>query len=339
MWYTCIVNFDETPLRPPSDRFQVLALDGGGIRGIFSAALLDGLETITGTRVLDHFDLVVGTSTGGLIALALAAGFSPAKIVDVYVDEMRSIFPGPQPLRRVGQLFRSKYSSKGLERVVRRLFGDRLLGESPVPLLITSFDIGENSVHLFKTPHAVRLRRDHTIPMWQVAMATAAAPTFFPAFCLPDDESRLIDGGVWANNPALVGVTEAVSMFDQPLDTIKVLSVGTTNSTRVRHRNLDRGGLIQWVRSPSVVDVLMSGQSAAAFNQVQHLIGRDRAYRLDPPAPPELASLDRVDARDLRGKASHHSRDFSPVFGAEFADHRAVPYTPARGALAKKVIS
>lgn len=327
------------PLRPPSDRFQVLALDGGGIRGIFTAAVLDGLETITGTRVLDHFDLVVGTSTGGIIALALAAGISPGEIVNVYVDEMRSIFPGPQPLRKCRQLFRSKYSSKGLERVARRLLGDRLLGESPVPLVITSFDIGENTVHLFKTPHAARLRRDHAIPMWQVAMATAAAPTFFPAFCLPDDESRLIDGGVWANSPSLVGVTEAVSMFGQALDTIKVLSLGTTTSTSVRRRNLDRGGLLQWIRSPNVVDILMSGQSVGAFNQLQHLIGRDRAYRLDPAAPPGLASLDRVDARDLRGKASHHSRNFSPVFDAVFADHRALPYTPAHGPLAKKAIT
>lgn len=333
------MDLRETPLRPPGDRFQVLALDGGGIRGIFSAALLDGLETITGTRVLDHFDLVVGTSTGGIIALALAAGFTPAEIVDVYVDEMRSIFPGPQPLRRVRHLFRSMYSSKGLERVARLLLGDRLLGESPVPLVVTSFDIGENCVHLFKTPHATRLRRDHTIPMWQVAMATAAAPTFFPAFCLPHDESRLIDGGVWANNPALVGVTEAVSMFGQPLETIRVFSVGTTNSTAARHRKLDRGGLVQWIRSPNVVDILMSGQSAGAFNQVQHLIGRERAHRLNPAAPAGLASFDRVDARDLRGKASHHSRNFSPVFDAEFADHWALPYTPALGPLAKKVTS
>lgn len=330
---------DEEPLRPPGDRFQVLALDGGGIRGIFTAALLDRLEAITGRRVLDHFDLIVGTSTGGIIALALAAGYTPAEILEVYVKEMRAVFPGPQPVRRALQLYRSKYSPKGLQRISQQLFGDRVLGVSPVPLVITSFDIGENGVHLFKTPHATRLRRDHTIPMWHVAMATAAAPTYFPAFPLPDDESRLIDGGVWANNPALVGVTEAVSMFGQPLDTIKVLSVGTTSSTAARHRRLDRGGLFQWLRSPNVVEVLMSGQSAAAFNQVQHLVGNGRAHRLDPEAPGGLVRLDRVAARDLLAKASHHSRNFSPVFDTQFADHRAVPYTPAHGPLSQKVIT
>lgn len=339
MWYNCLVNASEEPSRPPGDRFQILALDGGGIRGIFSAALLDGLEVSSGTSVLDHFDLVVGTSTGGIIALALAAGFSPAEIVDIYASEMRSIFPGPKAWRTARQLFRSKYSSKGLERVARRLLGDRLLGESPVPIVIPSFDLGENTVHLFKTPHAARLKRDYTIPMWQVAMATAAAPTFFPTFCLPGDETRLIDGGVWANNPAMVGVTEAVSMFGQPLETIRVLSVGTTTTAdaNVRRRDLDRGGLLQWTRSPNVIDVLMTGQSVGAFTQVQHLIGPDRAHRLNPPAPAGLASLDRVDARDLRAKAAHHSRHFAPVFDGTYADHQALPYTPAHGPLAEQV--
>jgi patatin-like phospholipase/acyl hydrolase len=338
MWYNCPVNASEELLRPPGDRFQILALDGGGIRGIFSAALLDGLEVSSGTAILDHFDLIVGTSTGGIIALALAAGFSPAEIVDVYVAEMRSIFPGPKLWRTGRQLIRSKYSSAGLERVARRLLGDRLLGESPVPIVIPSFDLGESTVHLFKTPHSARLKRDHTIPMWQVAMATAAAPTFFPTFCLPGDEIRLIDGGVWANNPAMVGVTEAVSMFGQPLQTIRVLSIGTTTEAKVRRRNLDRGGLLQWARSPNVVDVLMSGQSVGAFTQVQHLIGPGHAHRLDPPAPAGLASLDRVDARDLLAKAAHHSRHFSPVFDGMFADHRAIPYMPAHGPLTKQVI-
>src|SRR5262249_56292833 len=133
----------------------------------------------------------------------------------------------------------------GVEGVLRGAFGDRLLGESLVPLVIPAFDLGENDVYLFKTPHHERLKRDWRVPMWQVAMATSAAPTYFPAFCLPGDGVRLVDGGVWANNPAMVGVAEAVSMFGQPLDTIRVLSIGTTSDTRTRGRGLDRGGLLQ----------------------------------------------------------------------------------------------
>jgi patatin-like phospholipase/acyl hydrolase len=316
------------------DRFQILSLDGGGIRGIFSSALLDGLETSVGRPLVQHFDLIVGTSTGGIIALGLGAGYSPAEIVDIYVHEMRTIFPGPRAWRAARQLVRSKYSAAGLEKVARRIFGDRLLGESSVPLVIPSYDLGENTVHLFKTPHNSRLKRDHRIPMWQVAMATSAAPTFFPTFCLPEDEVRLIDGGVWANNPAMVGVAEAVSMFGQPLGSLRLLSIGTTTEHLARHRRLDRGGLVHWCRSPNVVNVLMNGQSVGAFTQVQHLVGRERAHRLDPPAPPGLARLDRADARDLRAKASHYSRHFSPLFDEVFGDHRSNLYTPAHGPLA-----
>lgn len=211
------------------------------------------------------------------------------------------------------------------------MFGDQLLGESRVPLVIPSFDLGENTVHLFKTPHHERLKRDWRVPLWQVAMATSAAPTYFPAFCLPGDGVRLVDGGVWCNNPVMVGVAEAVSMFAQPLDTIRVLSIGTTSDTRTRRRGLDHGGLLQWFRSPKVTDVLLRGQSIGAFTQVLHLLGPDRAYRLDPPAPGGLARLDQADARDLKAKAAHHSRVFCPTFEAMFADHTPFPYRPLHG--------
>jgi patatin-like phospholipase/acyl hydrolase len=321
---------DAAGVWPPS-RFQVLSLDGGGIRGIFSAALLAGLEKDLGRSVLDHFDLVVGTSTGGLIALALGAGMAPGDVVDLYVSEMTTIFPGPRRLRSVRQLVRPKYRSDGLERLLRRIFGDRILGESRVPLVIPSFDLGENRVYLFKTPHHKDLKHDWQTPLWQVAAATTAAPTFFPAFSLPEDHVRLVDGAVWANNPAMVGVVEAVSRFDQPLDTIRVLSVGTTADPRTRKRKLDNGGLMQWIRSPNVVDVLLTGQSVGAFAQVQHLIGCDNAQRLDPPAPVGLMHLDTADTRDLKAKAAYHSRFFCPRFESTFADHAAAPYHPWYG--------
>lgn len=315
----------------PASRFQVLSLDGGGIRGIFSAALLAGLEKDLGHPVLDHFDLVVGTSTGGLIAIALGAGMAPGDVVDLYVSEMTTIFPGPRRLRSVRQLLRPKYRSDGLEGLLRRVLGDRILGESRVPLVIPSFDLGENRVWLFKTPHHERLKRDWQVPFWQVAAATSAAPAVFPAFSLPEDHVRLVDGGVWANNPAMVGVVEAVSMFGQPLDTIRVLSLGTTANPRTRKRQLDNGGLLQWIRSPNIVDVFLTGQSIGAFTQVQHLIGPDNAHRLDPPAPAGLTHLDTADARDLKAKAAYHSRFFCPTFESIFADHTAASYHPWYG--------
>lgn len=321
----------DEPRMAPQDRFQVLSLDGGGILGIFTAALLAGLEQDLGRPVLSHFDLVVGTSTGGIIAAGLGAGMAAEEIADLYVTEMKTIFPGPRRLRPARQLFRPKYRPNGLEALLRQVFGNKILGESRVPLVIPSFDLGENRVYLFKTPHHERLRRDWKVPFWQVAMATSAAPTFFPAFCLPGDHVRLVDGGVWANNPAVVGVAEAVSMFGQPLDTIRVLSLGTTADPRARKRRLDNGGLLQWIRSPNVVNVLLTGQSVGAFTQVQHLLGPGNAHRLDPQAPAGLARLDAADARDLLAKAAYHSRFFCPTFESAFADHSPGTYRPCHG--------
>ncbi len=315
----------EQPDRP---RFQILALDGGGVRGIFTAALLARLEEDTGRPVIGAFDLIVGTSTGGIIALGLGAGLSPREILDFYVDERLHIFPNRGGFGRLRNLFVARYKASGLEDAVKRVFGTQLLGESRIPLVIPSYDLGENDVHLFKTPHHERLKRDYKIPMWAVAMATSAAPTFFPAFQLPGDHTRLIDGGVWANNPAMVGVTEAVGMFGRSPTEVRVLSLGTTSTMTPRRRGLDNAGLLAWARRTSVVDVFLHGQSAGAFAQVQHLVGRSNAYRLDPPAPAELASLDACDAEALIAKAGHHSREFCPTFEQFFGTHTPHPYTP-----------
>jgi uncharacterized protein len=320
--------------RAASGRFQVLAIDGGGVRGIFAAALLAGLEADLGCSVHDVFDLTVGTSTGGIIALGLGAGLSPREILDFYLAEKSHIFADPLRFRALRHLLVAKYSPAPLEKALRDTFGETLLGQSRAPLVIPAYDLGENAVHLFKTPHHPRLRRDHKIPMWAVAMATAAAPTYYPTFRLPGEEARLIDGGVWANNPAMVGVTEAVSMFGRGLNELRVLSLGTTASVRARQSRLDNAGVLRWARGPNVVEVLLRGQSAGAFAQVQHLIGAEHAHRLDPIAP-EQAALDRCDARELIGKASHYSRLFSPTFDAVFAGHVPAPYAPLHSAHAK----
>jgi hypothetical protein len=130
-------------------------------------------------------------------------------------------------------------------------------------------------------------------------------------------------------------VVEAVSVFGQPLDTIRVLSLGTTADPQTRRRTLDNGGLLQWVRSPNVVDVLLTGQSVGAFAQVQHLVPRHHAHRLDPQAPASLTRMDAADARDLKAKAAFHSRSFCPTFEHTFADHTAAPYQPWYGPNAK----
>ena len=166
--------------------------------------------------------------------------------------------------------------------------------------------------------------------MWEVAMATTAAPTFFPAYRLKGDGVRLIDGGVWANNPAMVGVTEAVSLFGRKLDDIRVLSLGTTSSARARSGRLDSAGLLRWATGPNIVDVLLAGQGAGAFAQVSLLVGKENALRIDPPTFDGEAPLDGNDADQMIAKAAHHGRSVQARIRKEVWRPSAptVPTTP-----------
>ena len=204
------------------DRFQILSLDGGGIKGLFSAALLAKLEEDLQVNVASHFDLITGTSTGGIIALALGKGLSPQQIVDFYVRLGPKIFGRRRLLRRVRWLFSRKYPQDELGAALRECFGDTTVGESRKRLVIPSYNVGNDQVYVIKTPHHTRLMRDGRQPMWTAALATSAAPTYFPS-CQVIDGMRLIDGGVWANNPTMVGLVEALTLLEIPIGSVRVL--------------------------------------------------------------------------------------------------------------------
>lgn len=310
------------------NRFQILSLDGGGIKGIFSAGVLAAIEDDLNINITDHFDLIAGTSTGGIIAIALGLGLRPRQIVQFYLNEGKKISPSWFGGKALQHWLQRKFSPAPLELALKNCFKDRLLGDSKVRLVIPAYNLGEDDVYVFRTPHHERFRRDHKIPAWKVAKATSAAPTFFP--CARDvDKLRLIDGGIWANNPTLVAITEAVGTLKTPLNDIHVLSIGTSNAVNQRKKRLDNGGKIAWARENSAVDVILRGQSIGVQNQATLLLGADQVERLDPKVAAEEFSLDGIDkADDLIAKAAHHSRRLMPVFRAKFAKHCAPEYTP-----------
>lgn len=314
---------NQTP--PWEGRCQVLSLDGGGLRGIFSAAVLAALEEDLGSPVLDHFDLVTGTSTGGLVALALGAGVPARSIVEFFVEDGPQVFRAPR-LRTVRQLVRSKHSGRPLDSALQHVFGGKTLGEARIRLVIPAFNMTRNDVYLLKTPHHSRLRRDWRVPMWEVARATAAAPTYLPAHTLGDDRTVLVDGGVWANNPCLVGVAEAVSLLGAPLSSVRLLSIGTTNEFRHLPRSLMRGGICQWLGGKALIDVLMTGQATGAFAAALHLLGADNVQRINPSVPRRLLRLDRLRVDDAIAWAASESRRAAPLVQERFYDHISVPY-------------
>lgn len=309
----------------PKRRFQILALDGGGIKGIFSAAFLAALEDDLKTRITDHFDLIAGTSTGGLIAIALGLGLSPREIVRFYMKHGPAIFPGASSWWRCSlHWLRSKYEAEPLELALRACFGERLFGESTNRLVIPSYNLGEDDVYIFRTPHHERLRRDLKVPAWKVARATSAAPTYFPSFRGIDGQ-RLIDGGVWANNPTMVALVESFGTLGVALADTHILSIGTTDSLNSRYRRLDTSGMLGW--SKEAIDVVLRGQTMAARNQAKFLVGENNYCRLDPVVPASEFCLDGIDRTDeLMAKAAHHSRTFAPTFEKRFAGHTAGPY-------------
>lgn len=314
---------EEGQLPGPSRRFQVLSLDGGGYRGVFSAAVLACLADDIGLSVLDQFDLIAGTSTGGIIALALSIGMPPREVLDFYLDHGPQIFKGRR-LRWWQHPLRSKYGSQRLSAAVSTVFEEKRLWEAKVPLCVPSYDLCSDNVYLFRTPHSERLTRDYRERMADVAMATSAAPTYLPSH--HHEGLRLIDGGIWANNPSVVAVSEAVSEFGIDLTDIRVLSLGTTFELGEKAASLDRGGWLRWAKAAT--PMILHGQTRAAENATYHLLPKDQFVRINPPVPENVLSLDGVNPDKLLGLAKTQSRERSGDVKAVFGGHTAGPYTP-----------
>ncbi len=137
---------------------------------------------------------------------------------------------------------------------------------------------------------------------------------------------RLIDGGVWANNPTMVAIVKARSMLGVPLDSMRVLSLGTSDPVVIRPKCLSGGGCLQW--GLAAVDVILRGQNRGAHAQAQHLLGKDRVIRLDPRVPDKLFALDKLTETELLAKAAHESRKLTPTFAEHFRPHIAPEYKP-----------
>jgi patatin-like phospholipase/acyl hydrolase len=310
-------------------RFQILALDGGGAKALFTAHVLARLEQDLGVNITESFDLITGTSAGGIVALGLGAGLSPSGIVTHYEELVETVFPAARRRlwRRLRQLTAPVYDAGRLRTALTKVFGERLLGDSVKRLVIPAWDVQRGTVHIFKTPHHTRLARDWRIPMVDVAMATSAAPLYFPAARV--DGQRLIDGGVWANNPSVVAVAEAVSMLNVPLNAIKVLNVGTIDELTNHPKRWDRGGLLHWVKP--IAPLILRAGSRGGQGVAEHLVGKANYTRFDALVPGGLYALDAADPKDVAGLAASVSRELSPMYTERFASHQAPEYIPLIG--------
>ena len=293
--------------------FNILALDGGGTRGIYSAQLLASIERDTGAQVREHFDLIAGTSTGSIIAGAAAAGIPMSKLVELFEKESPRIFKR----RRLGSFhIRSKYSRRSLEQVVRSYVSDLTLGEVTTPLMITSSDISAGGVHVFKSQYLKDLGqpyvRDADVALSDAILASCAAPTYFDP--VPVGDFRLADGGLWANNPSIIALTEAVAKFGRSVEQLRILSIGTGHSVNVYADNGPWGLFTGWGRE-KLVSYVLRLQSDASANMAKLLL-TDRYLRMDP----EIEAWDLDDIEHLTNLKALAIRDFA-LRSDEIAKH------------------
>lgn len=312
--------------------FKILALDGGGLRGVFPATVLAAFEESAAGPLYSFFDLIVGTSTGGIIALGLAAGLSARELLDFYVLKGPSIFPAerwPRRLMRLaGSLVNPKHSLAALDSALSDVFGERTFGELKTRVVIPAFDATAGRIRLFKTPHDKRLKQDRYRAVREAALATAAAPYYFCYVTTPQGE-RFIDGGVWANNPAAVGVVEAIGYMGIAREQIRVLSIGTTRVPYHVPRAL-RFGLWGLLRSRPQ-ELVLAAQASAALAQAEVLLGGDgHLLRIDADVAEGRFELDRVaDIAELQGLARNHATHHLNKVLAEFLhEPAAYPFAP-----------
>lgn len=301
------------------------------MKGLFSIAFLATIEKQTGKRIVDYFDLIVGTSTGGIMALGLGLGFSAQEVLNFYSEEGPKIFPGgsvQKTLRSAMSLFRPKYGTKPLENALQRYFGDKRLGESGTRLVIPSFNPKTGDVYLYKTAHHPRLREDYKELAWKVARATSAAPTYLRSYktgFLTD----LVDGGVWANNPSMVGITEAIGMLRQCPKDIAMLSIGTTlTNVSVGQATTEAGGLIAWGWAISK-HLFMHLQAITAHKQAYHILEGGCYVRIDPSTcDTKIPMDDSKKARILIPFGEQAARHCRPMVEDTFFAARAEPFEP-----------
>ncbi len=262
--------------------FQALALTGGGYQGLFSARALEIMEEECGDPIAMHFDLLCGTSIGGIVALAAAFEVPMSKVVRIFVERGRDIFPAHTRQTRLTKFldlwrYRSKprYVSDTLRSVIAELIpANATLGDALHPVCIPAVNVTEGKPQIFKTRHLSEWRRDSKLKAADVALATAAAPTFFELAEV--GKSRYVDGGLFANAPDLVALHEAEHFLHVPKDAIRLLSIGTTTRNYSISHSAGRAfGIADWMVEQRLIKIIISSQQQFVDQIVKHRLAEN----------------------------------------------------------------
>lgn len=278
-------------------KFRILSIDGGGLRGIVPLLILKEIENQTGKKIHELFDLITGTSTGGIIACGLTCtkdGVNPAvnidKLIELYTTKGEVIFPWKKNIfqrigRSVNSLFNPKFSADGLDGLLTEYFGELKLSDTLRPIIVTSYDIKNNDVTMFKS----RLSKEigYNAKLKDVCRATSAAPTFLPSYQLSYSGKQrvLIDGGVYINNPAMAAIADALkSVKGLKLSDIEVLSLGTgTHPADLGMKNTPSWGVVNWAQP--ITNIMMQATSNSTVYECSQLIKKHLRIQIEIEDP------------------------------------------------------
>ena len=293
----------------------ILSLDGGGIRGLMTAKILHEIESRTERRIHELFDLIVGTSTGGILAAGLARPrmgqfgdpCTAKELAEVYSKRGREIFDRSfwQGVTSLGGLSDEKYDAASLEGILGEILGDAELKDTVPDIIVTSYDIERRAPYMFKTTKARAGEAGRNHLFRHVARATSAAPTYFEAFLLDATQwagehghrRALVDGGVFANNPSMIGLSEALASGTE-MSEILLCSIGTgMNDRKIPYDEAKDWGPLGWAKP--VISVMMDGMSDSADYHARKLLpdsvadlGAQRYFRFDIRLKDALDDLD-----------------------------------------------
>jgi patatin-like phospholipase/acyl hydrolase len=269
------------------EKLNVLSLDGGGVRGYLSAMILKNIKDtiLKQTQIHEEFDLIVGTSTGSIIAAALAIGKPIDEITDLYLTLAKEVF-----IPTSKGIFAPKYSNDTLKKHLDNIFGDLTLADVKRDLCITSVDIENSKPRFHKSRYFDRNTTRLDEKLADVVLASCAAPTYFS----PTDtkhSTNLVDGGMVANNPSLVAFTDAMQIVDNDINKIKLLSIGTGEHCHMPYdlESLKNAGKKDWMamnifskdRGSPIIELILEAQSKLAAFQTGFLL-KDKYLRINP---------------------------------------------------------
>lgn len=267
---------------------KILAIDGGGIKGVYAASLLAEIERLCDGYICDYFDMFAGTSTGAIIVAALSVKTPAQDILELYLNKGEKIFP-----RNHWKLFRGKYSTLPLKNELEKIFDNKKISDACTRLLIPTYNLSTDAVQIFKTPHAKDLYFDKDKKIYEALLATTAAPVYFSPYKMSG--GVYMDGGIGANNPSLIALVEGITRCDWNKEDIMILNIGSvTNGKNTTGR--EKMGLSNFL---TIQQCFMNAENQYASNICNLIIG-DRYIRIEETVKSGEVALDKVDKTSLK---------------------------------------